>query len=303
MAVDTSRLISFIEPVTVSGWRAMGAWAGTQSMNKLEVRQYLQASADVKGWFFPIDAALFGAVDEIQKMEGVAGNLFEIGVHHGKSTVLLARSLRGEERLGVCDIFEDQGLNRDASGKGDRDIFTSHMRVLGKIAESDIRIFSKSSEALSVADTTDSCRFFHIDGGHWPEIVLTDLVTADKALLPGGVVAVDDVFNPSWPGVGEGFYRFMRDHPGRLVPLIIGANKVFLARPDFVATFRKYATPAKSFATMLDAGPFSFEDKEWLGQKVLTAIRHAWVDLQPMKAALSHLGAARGKPLRELLRR
>ncbi|MDP3737336.1 MAG: class I SAM-dependent methyltransferase [Hyphomonadaceae bacterium] len=272
-------------------------------MKKLEVRQYLQASADVKGWFFPIDASLFGAVDEIQKMEGVEGNLFEIGVHHGKSTVLLARTLHGQERLGVCDIFEEQGLNRDASGKGDRDIFLGHMRSFGKIKDGELKVFAKSSEDLSVDDTTDRCRFFHIDGGHWPEIVLSDLITADKALLPEGVVALDDVFNPSWPGVGEGFYRFMREHPGRLVPLIIGANKVFLARPDFVATFRKYATPAKEFSKMLDAGPFSFEDKEWLGQKVLTAIRHSWVDLQPMRAALSHLGAARGTPLREFLRR
>jgi hypothetical protein len=272
-------------------------------MKKLEIRRFLQASADVKGWFFPIDAALFGAIDEIQKLEGVKGDFFEIGVHHGKSAILMARSLRDGERLGVCDIFEDQSQNRDASGKGDRDIFLGNMRAHANMAEGDMRVFAKSSQDLSLGDTTDNVRFFHIDGGHWPEIVLSDHEVAERALLPGGVVAVDDVFNPSWPGVGEGFYRFMREHPGKLVPLIIGANKIFLARPDFAATFRKYATPAREFAKMVDAGPFSFEDKEWLGQQVLTAVRHAWVDIHPMRAALSHLGAAQGKPLRELLRR
>lgn len=272
-------------------------------MKKLEIRRFLHASADVKGWFFPIDAALFGAIDEIQKLEGVKGDFFEIGVHHGKSAILMARSLRDGERLGVCDIFEDQSQNRDASGKGDRDIFLGNMRAHANMAEGDMRVFAKSSQDLSLGDTTDNVRFFHIDGGHWPEIVLSDHEVAERALLPGGVVAVDDVFNPSWPGVGEGFYRFMREHPGKLVPLIIGANKIFLARPDFAATFRKYATPAREFAKMVDAGPFSFEDKEWLGQQVLTAVRHAWVDIHPMRAALSHLGAAQGKPLRELLRR
>jgi hypothetical protein len=271
-------------------------------MKKLEIKDYLRSTAGVKGWFFPIDASLFGAVDEIQKTEGVRGNLFEIGVHHGKSTVLLARSMQKREVLGVCDIFENQGLNRDASGKGDREIFLGHMHSLGKMDEAGLKIFSKSSAELTADDTSTTCRFFHIDGGHWPEIVLSDLKTADRALIPEGVVAVDDVFNPNWPGVGEGFYQFMREFPGRLVPMIIGANKVFLARPQFVATFRKYCSPATELSSLVDSGPFSFEDKDWLGQKVLTVIRHSWVDLQPVRTALSHISAGRGAALRRLVR-
>ena len=46
-----------------------------------------------------------------------------------------------------------------------------------------------------------------------------------------------------------------------------------------------------------------FEDKEWMGADVLTVIRHSWVDLSPVRAALSHLGEARGTPLREMLKR
>src|SRR5882672_6058091 len=133
-------------------------------MKKLEIKDFLRSTAGVKGWFFPIDASLFGVVDEIQKMEGVRGNLFEIGVHHGKSTVLLARSVQPQEVLGVCDIFEDQGLNRDASGKGDKEIFLGHMRSLGKIEAQNLKVFSKSSAELTVADTSSACRFFHIDG-------------------------------------------------------------------------------------------------------------------------------------------
>jgi len=272
-------------------------------MNREEVRDYLRATSGVKGWFFPIDAALFGAVDEIQKREGVAGNLFEIGVHHGKATVLLARMKRDGERLGACDIFENQGLNRDASGKGDKEIFLSNMRTHGKLADGELRVFAKSSEELAVEETTGSCRFFHIDGGHWSEIVVNDMMTADRALIPEGIVAVDDVFNPNWPGVGEGFYEFMRYKPGRFTPVLIGGNKVFLARPDFAKRFRKYCTPPEAFAKLVYAGPFSFEDKEWMGADVLTVIRHSWVDLSPVRAALSHLGEARGAPLREMLRK
>jgi len=269
-------------------------------MKKMDIRDYLDATSAVKGWFFPIDASLFGAVDEIQKLEGIKGNLFEIGVHHGKSTVLLTRMARGDESIGACDIFENQDLNKDASGKGNLDIFRANVRSLGRSGQERLNVFAKSSEALTAEDT-GQCRFFHIDGGHWPEIVMADLVTADRALVPGGVIAVDDVFNPNWPGVGEGFYRFMREHPGKLAPLIIGANKIFLARPGFVATFKKYCSPPKEFAKLIDTGPFSFEDKGWMGQEVLTVIRHSWVDISPMRAALSHMKAARG--VRQLLGR
>lgn len=269
-------------------------------MKKLDIRDYLHATTAVKGWFFPIDAAIFGAVDEIQKLEGVRGNLFEIGVHHGKSTILMTRMAREDERVGACDIFENQDLNKDASGKGELEIFRSNLRAHGKAGEGRLNVFAKSSEALSVAETGE-CRFFHIDGGHWPEIVMSDLETADRALVPGGVVAVDDVFNPNWPGVGEGFYRFMREKPGSLAPLIIGANKIFLARPAFVATFKKYCSPPREFARLVETGPFSFENKGWMGQEVLTAIRHSWVDISPMRTALSHMGAARG--VRQLLGR
>jgi hypothetical protein len=61
-------------------------------MKKLDIRDYLDATSGVKGWFFPIDAALFGAADEIWKLERIKGNLFEIGVHHGKSTVSRSRT-------------------------------------------------------------------------------------------------------------------------------------------------------------------------------------------------------------------
>lgn len=271
-------------------------------MKKSDVRDYLRSTAGVKGWFFPIDVSLFAAVDEIQRMEGVKGNLFEIGVHHGKSTILLAKVKRADEVLGVCDIFEDQGLNKDASGKGDREIFLGNMRSLAGVEEGGLRVFSKSSSDLTVDDTTGACRFFHIDGGHWPEIVLSDLKTADRALLPEGVVAVDDVFNPNWPGVGEGFYRFIREVPDRLIPIAIGANKVFLARPQFAETFRKYCSPPEEISALIETAPFSFEDKDWLGRKVLTAIRHSWVDISPVRTALSHLEAGRLRPLKRLVR-
>ncbi|HYK04199.1 MAG TPA: class I SAM-dependent methyltransferase [Thermoanaerobaculia bacterium] len=246
-------------------------------MLKSAVRDYLESTRNVEGWFFPIDAHLFAIVDEIQKHEGITGNLFEIGVHHGKTALFLARMAAEGETLGVCDVFEQQELNRDRSGEGNRAIFERQMQAHGAEA----KIFAKLSSALTPEDTTSSCRFVHIDGGHRPEDVLNDLQVAERAILPEGIVAVDDVFNPNWPGVSEGFYRYR----GELVPIAIGGNKVLLARQP-----ERYERHWRDFEQFIAPEPFVFGFKEWLGRNVLTLIRLAWVDLDPVGAARLHGG-------------
>lgn len=246
-------------------------------MNAADVRRYLDETHDVEGWFFPVDAYLFAFIEELQRRESISGNLFEIGVHHGKTALFLARTARDHELLGVCDVFEQQELNRDRSGEGSRELFLRNM------GEFPVRVFAKASHELTTDDTTTHCRFFHIDGGHRPEDVWNDLNVADRALLDDGVVAVDDVFNPSWPGVSEGFYRFMTERRA-FVPILIGGNKVLLTRHDAAERYERHYADAADF---VDA-PFALGWKEWLGRKVLTANRLSWVDLDPMGAARMH---------------
>lgn len=247
-------------------------------MERAAVREYLEQTRSVEGWFFPIDAHLFAIVDEIQKRKGIRGNLFEIGVHHGKTALFFAKMQAPGETLGVCDVFEQQELNRDHSGEGNRAIFERHLREHGASAD----VYAKLSSELTVADTSVQCRFFHIDGGHRPEDVLNDLHVAERALLPEGVVAVDDVFNPNWPGVSEGFYRY----EGALVPIAIGGNKVLLAREPAL-----YERHWRDYEEFIRPEPFVFGSKEWLGRNVLTMIRLSWVDLDPVGAARLHGGA------------
>jgi SAM-dependent methyltransferase len=251
----------------------------------LDVREYLRSTKDVEGWFFPIDAHLFAIANIIQKRERISGNLFEIGVHHGKTALFLSRMAAPHELLGVCDVFEQQDLNRDRSGAGNREIFLRHMQKHGAA----VRVFAKPSSELTVEDTTSRCRFFHIDGGHRPEDVMNDLAVAERALLPDGIIAVDDVFNPNWPGVSEGFYRFVAS--GALAPIAIGGNKVLLARREAAAKYDKHWEKLDEWKESIAPQPFVFGFKEWLGRNVLTVIRLAWVDLDPIGAARLHMGA------------
>lgn len=255
-------------------------------MNPQAVREYLRETRNVEGWFFPIDAFLFAIIDEIQKREGIDGDLFEIGAHHGKTALFLARMACGEETVGVCDVFDAQELNVDHSGEGNRAVFDRHMRELA--ADSHVRVFPKLSSMLTTDDTTTHCRFFHIDGGHRPEDVMSDLATALRALLPEGVVAVDDVFNPNWPGVSEGFYRFMNERRGDFVPIAIGGNKVLLARPDAATRYEKQWQDVGEWLAFIAPQPFDLAFKAWMDREVLTAIRKTWVDLDPEGAAALH---------------
>jgi len=261
-------------------------------MDKADVADYLQSTREVEGWFFPIDAYLFALVDEIQKKEGIFGNLFEIGVHHGKTAIFLGRAAASGETLGVCDVFGEQQLNVDHSGEGSLALFAGNMRRLGAIPENRLRIFARRSDELTTSETTTSCRFFHIDGGHRPSDVRRDLQTAVAALRADGVVVVDDLFNPNWPGVSEGFYEFVRERPNALVPIIIGGNKVVLTRPTAAETYEKHWRLPGACSDSMESAAYRFEMKEWLGRQVLTAIRRNWVDLDPLAAAGMHLDPA-----------
>lgn len=197
-------------------------------MDPSEVRRVAGSFRRIGGWFSADAAAFFGLIDEAQKQEGLTGDLFEIGVHHGRSAVLLARMALPSERLRVCDVFARQDLNASESGSGDRRRLEQN---LARVAPSaDYEILERSSLELSRETIGTGYRFFHIDGGHSKEEALSDLDLAADVLMPGGVIAVDDPFRHEWPGVTEALGDFCRASSYR--PFAMGFNKIILADPE-----------------------------------------------------------------------
>ena len=236
-----------------------------------------------------MDALILGAIDEKQKSSGIRGNLFEIGVHHGKSAALL-HLLRAEgEQAGYCDLFSKQELNVDSSGKGSRQAFEATFQSL--FGETPSWVLEKSSHELVVGDTSSDCRIFHVDGGHRVVDVVNDLRIANSALTEEGIAIIDDVFNPSWPSVSQGFHEYMSLHPSSFSPLIIGGNKVFLCRPDQRKGYSN-TLGAATLQSYVSLPSFSMQTKEWYGVDVATAVRLAHLDLQPIAAI--RLRLARG---------
>lgn len=176
---------------------------------------------------FSLDAALLmAAYAELAADEGVRGDSLEIGVHRGLSAILTA-ALRADGGCFVAiDLFQElQHLNVSRSGLGDQEEFLLHMTAFYGDTQF-LRVIAAPSSTLTPDDLGKTYSFCHIDGGHSPEETYGDLKLCSDILLPGGVLVIDDYFNPYFPGVCEGAVEFMLKHPHRLIPLAIGFNKV-----------------------------------------------------------------------------
>jgi hypothetical protein len=193
-----------------------------------QAQRIARISRSIDGWFSPQAASLFALLDEAQKRAGIAGHLFEIGVHHGRSAVLLISLARPDERFGACDIFGSQEANVSRSGSGDRAIFEANVtRVVPQFDRLDV--FETLSSALRAHELSRPVRFFHVDGGHLAEEALSDLRLAASVLHDRGVIAVDDPWRIEWPGVTEGILAFLDEHDD-FRPVVLGFNKLVLCR-------------------------------------------------------------------------
>lgn len=193
----------------------------------------------VNGWFTRNDAELFLRILTLQDEMNVKGSTAEIGVHHGKSFVPLALSLRPGEKALCIDIFEDQSLNNDKSGQGDRARMEANLRRFG-VNEGQVVVRTASSFDVTPKDILDAVgpvRFFSVDGGHWYEIVLNDLDLATAVLTDDGVIALDDFLNKAWPDVAYGFFEWYREKGQDFVPIAMGTSKLYLARKAYAKRY------------------------------------------------------------------
>ncbi len=199
---------------------------------------YLKISKRVDGWF-DIDAArIFHFLISAQRKESIPGNIFEIGVHHGKSSLLLGMFIKpNENKLIVNDIFDHQDLNISKSGLGSEQIFKKNYKNFFN-TEDGLEIITKPSSKLTIDDTGNECIFFSIDGGHSANETFIDLVTAKNAISKEGIIAVDDYFNCGFPGVSEGVCRFLSENED-VVPWIYCFNKMILIRKDMLKAYEE----------------------------------------------------------------
>ena len=195
-----------------------------------DVAEYLASMDSVPGWFYPLDARIFVAVDGIQRRRGIRGDLLEIGAYRGKSAILLGYLARAGERLAVCDIFDaadgvdDENVRESATYYGDlqRQEFERQYR---RFHPAPPEIIAAPSTEIDRKKMAARFRLVHVDGSHTYEVVRADIATARTLLAPGGVVVFDDWMQPHAAGVALAVWEeYLR---GELTPLCATNLKLY----------------------------------------------------------------------------
>ncbi|GAC1401988.1 MAG: class I SAM-dependent methyltransferase [Mycobacterium sp.] len=193
----------------------------------------------VTGFLQPEILSVLHVLNVAQRTKQVSGAIAEIGVHHGKLFIGLRLLQRPGAKSVAIDIFGDQTLNVDGSGHGDYEKFENNVKLWASM--DDVAVHQGDSTKLEPATLRElagsDIRFFSVDGGHTDEIVYSDMKLAEATLADGGIVIADDVFNEYWPGVATGTLRYLGDG-AKLVPFLIGFNKVFFTHAEYSEFYR-----------------------------------------------------------------
>jgi len=235
-----------------------------------KVKDYLERGLEsIPGWMGVGAAQLFLALDYQQRKMGLEGDLFEIGVHQGRSAILLGLMAEGtKSRVTVCDLFSNQEENTSNSGRGNREAFEINWR--NWIEEGiEMELYECLSSRLWNKNIGRNYRLFHIDGGHTSEETINDLDFAESKLVSGGLILLDDSHNYRFPGVSEGLIRFLCKGSS-YVPLVIGKNKTVLCEGDKFERFKKHVLAGEDeFSSMLRGQSQFLEQQRFFGKEVL----------------------------------
>lgn len=194
---------------------------------------------------------------------GVSGAIGEVGVAAGKSFAALAFTRRKNESLLACDIFS-LGIEHDNVPDANLPMFLHTLETL-QIPADDVTILKQSSLELTDLDFTSliggkklrkqevGYRLFHVDGGHYAEAAFHDINVAACALVPGGIILVDDLHNLRWPGVQEGFHRYMLSNKTvrKLEPFLY-TGRLFLTTLGYANVYRRALVKAHPRLKVLD---------------------------------------------------
>lgn len=190
----------------------------------------------IPGWLHEEAALLTAHLVAGQRALGLAGPTLEIGVYHAKYLAVLYKLSRpGEPVVGV-DLFvgvHDKGAAGETVRANIAAACGENARLKVVIADS----LQLTAERLSREIGAAGARFISIDGGHTKELVLHDLEVAAPLLRPGGIMALDDAFNQTTPGVIEAIAEFFLGQAPRLAPFAICFNKLFVTTPEYHAPY------------------------------------------------------------------
>lgn len=195
-------------------------------MKYSDAKKLLRRCRSIRGLTCLESIYLIAMIDEIQKSHQVPGDLFEIGIYHGRTLAVLNAIKSDNEQVGCCELNPNH-------------IESSKKAIIGMYGQDNVTYIQKSSFDLKTDDLKSPCRLIRIDGLHTAEAVINDLSICLPVLAPGGVIIMDDTFNENSPGVVEGLIEYQRQH-SELIPIIQGFGQTVLTRESDASIYREW---------------------------------------------------------------
>lgn len=247
------------------------------SSKKLKVTQHAEMNCSfphyqvVDGWL-RLEALHFVSYFSHNFLSNTGFNSLEIGVHHGRFFIGI-ENLTPKERDSIAiDVFENQSINIDKSGKGDLEMFCKNVE---RFCVNPTRVKPKKMDSLDIVPALlgeQSYGIISIDGGHTARHTVSDLSNAARLMMDRGIVVLDDIFNQDWLGVISGACDyFSSKNSGRLVPFAIGFNKLFCCHFSYSERIISHIMNEKEALSKINVLPF----------KVTNFCDHPVVSLRP----------------------
>jgi len=191
------------------------------------------------------------------------GGVLEIGVHHGQFFIALNCYTGPDDTSFALDVFDNQILNIDNSGKGNLETFKSNLEKYDKFKGENVEIISDDSTTIDKYNmqklaTANKFKFISVDGGHTVEHVISDLNLASTLIDPMGVVIVDDWFNHWWPSVTEGITKYLNTYQ-TLVPFATSNNKMWMCNMSY----------KPFYLNLCKTAPFSMKSVKFYGHDII----------------------------------
>jgi len=172
------------------------------------------------------------------KNEEINGDVLEIGVKKGKTTVFLAEILKElypESKLITFDPFTDEGakqsLKKEANQiKKIQKTFEFHTQKLKNHLH-----FNRSSEDFPLLLPDCGLMLTFIDGEHTFDAVMRDFDNVFNETVNGGVIAIDDYQNSAWPGVPRAYRKIRQIYKNYIELNYCTPKTVFLRKIKHVS--------------------------------------------------------------------
>ena len=206
-------------------------------------------SNDIEGWL-AYEAAIYTLeLLKFQNLSSFTGSLLEMGVHKGKYfSVLKYGSSEKQKLIGVDAFFERIGVPLEERWKNlaIENIKNNLIHIWGDSDNTEILAGLTSSFNAKdlITKTGSKYKFISVDAGHDAKNVRQDLILAAEIMTDDGVIAADDIFNPSVPEVTQGFFEWAMLDSGSsdLAPFAYCANKLFLAKRDAHEKYHRFSS-------------------------------------------------------------